>query len=728
MARYKFTLNNGTQNRVCYPRWKADTAMEYAFETNQMFRRAQLTNSLVFVGSDYDWIMATSFEQKISVTISADWTESGEYSTYWVGSFHQTDCTINVDKKTISVKPNVEDRYNKILAGLDKEYDLIKLAPAIQPVMMVRRPMLQVYSLGESIVSCFLSGMSWEQDANECDNPSEMVNSYHFGRIGRYIELNMGTQPYFTNPFIGSEVRHSDSGDWNDFGSSSVYDMYFYQRHFVIEGEDDWVFGVYIKRRGQNDTIWIYSREIRRTTAPTAADLPDSFTMEAQVSGYNNLSVSKTQTDIYGRWVTADLQTGGSRIASDDIVAYNRNYKYCKPYMGEDSIVMTYNSSLTPTEWGLRSAGDYFAKPNPDANVLAYFPIARTSWINASLWFAQTAATDALEEAGRKTTQLRDAYTLEAVIKALLSVIDSSLSFEPTEIYSQFLYGQNPLITGDWGRLVMTPKSNVLVAEYTQPSQKAPITLGQVLDMLKKACGCYWYVNDSGQLRIEHIKWFKNGGSYTGTPAIGLDVTASHNTRNGKTLDFGTNEYTYDKIDMPARYQYSWADDTTAAFKGQAIEVLSTFVQEDKIEDITISGFNPDVDYMMLNPSSVSEDGFALLCCSVNEGVYSLSINTAQSLSANKMQNWQLSMELLQPSFLISDMPAWSIKVNGAQTTAKGIQRKKEQKIDIPVGSEQPNLQLMVQTGIGVGEIKTMSIKLSSRMAQTTLRYDTTQQ
>ena len=557
---------------------------------------------------------------------------------------------------------------------------------------------------------------------------AEMVNSYHFGRIGRYIELNMGTQPYFTDPFIGSEVRHSGDGDWNDFGSSSVYDMYFFQRHYVIEGEDCWTFGVYIKRRGQNETIWIYSKDFWRQQPPTAANLPDTFTMEAQVSGYNNLSVSKTQTDIYGRWVTADLQTGGSKIDSDDIVAYNRNYKYCKPYMGEDSIVMTYNSSLTPTEWGLRSAGDYFAKPNPDANVLAYFPIARTSWINASLWFAQTAATDALEEVGRKTTQLRDAYTLEAVIKALLSVVDSSLSFEPTEIYSQFLYGQNPLITGDWGRLVMTPKSNVLVAEYTQPSQKAPITLGQVLDMLKKACGCYWYVNDSGQLRIEHIKWFKNGGSYTGTPAIGLDVTASHNTRNGKTLDFGTNEYTYDKIDMPARYQYDWADDTTAAFKGQAIEVLSTFVQEDKIEDITISGFNPDVDYMMLNPSSISEDGFALLCCSVNEGVYSLSINTAQSLSTNKMQNWQLSMEFLQPSFLISDMPAWNIKVNGAQTTAKGIQRKKEQKIDIPVGSEQPNLQLMVQTGIGVGEIKNMSIKLSSRMAQTTLRYDTTQQ
>lgn len=726
MARYKFTLNNGTESRVCYPRWKSDTAIEYAFETNQMFRRAQLTNNLVFVGSDYDWIMSTSFEQKISVVISADWGENGTYNAYWQGAFHRTDCTINADHKTISVKPNVEDRYNKILAGLDKEYDLIKLTPAVQPVTMVRRPMLQIYSLGESIVSCFLSGMTWEQDANEEDNPTKMVTDYHFGRIGRYIELNMGTQQYFNDPFISTEIRHAGDGDWNDFGSDGVYEMYFYQRYTNIEGDDYWLFGVYITRKSTGTTIWLYSDEIQRTTAPTAADLPDTFTMTAQVSGYNNLSVSKTQTDIYGRWVTADLQEGGSKIESDDIVAYNRNYKYCKPYMGADSIVMTYNSSETPTEWGLRSDGAYFAKPDATTGVLGYFPIARTSWINASLWFAQTAATDTLEEAGRVDTQLRDAFTLEAVIKALLTQIDNTITFDATTIFSQFLYGRNPLISANWGRLVMTPKSNVLVAEYTQPSQKAPITLAQVFEMLKKACGCYWYINDSGQLRIEHVSWFKNGGSYSGTQAIGVDVATATNTRNGKSLAFGTNEYSYDKMDMPARYQYAWADDTTEAFKGQPIEVLSTFVQEDKIEEVNISGFNPDVDYMMLNPSSVSEDGFALLCCSLSNGVYSLTIDSVAASVSNKMQNWQLSMMKLQPDFLISDMPSWNIKVNGAQTTAKGIQRKKEQKIDIPVGSDEPNLQLLVQTGIGVGEIKTMSIKLSSRMANTTLRYDTT--
>ena len=149
-----------------------------------------------------------------------------------------------------------------------------------------------------------------------------------------------------------------------------------------------------------------------------------------------------------------------------------------------------------------------------------------------------------------------------------------------------------------------------------------------------------------------------------------------------------------------------------------------------KIEETTIGQFNSDLDYMMLNPSGVSEDGFALMCCSVVDGVYKTTIDElpVSGLQTAKMQNGRLAFVALQPMFLISDMPSWNIKVNGLQTTAKGIQRKKEQKVNIPVGTTEPNLQLLVQTGIGVGEIKTMSVGLSSRMAKTTLRYDTTQQ
>jgi hypothetical protein len=75
-------------------------------------------------------------------------------------------------------------------------------------------------------------------------------------------------------------------------------------------------------------------------------------------------------------------------------------------------------------------------------------------------------------------------------------------------------------------------------------------------------------------------------------------------------------------------------------------------------------------------------------------------------------------------------MPAYSIKVNGSETTAKGIQRKKKQQISVPAfGSGGDGLMTqLIQTAIGKGEVERASINLSSRMIKYTLRYDTEEQ
>ena len=719
MIHYQFIVNNGTESRTCYPRWKADTAISYAFEQQQMFRRAQLSNNLIFVGTDYDWLMATDFEAKFTVQIKADWTGSGYYSNYWAGSFHKTDATINVDKKMFSVKPTVEDRYNAILAGLEKEYDLIKLTPAIQPVHLTRRPMLQIYSAGEEVVSCFLSSMAWEQECESVTNVGKILDDYHFGKIGEYVEIS-----FDSNVFIGTKQSHSNtSGEWNDYGNNGTYKMNYYQEIYSVGQNVVFRNGIRVYRNGTQVLIWEFYQE----SLSGFNELPDEFTLAAQQSGYSNQPAQMTTSQIFGRWCVAAQLEGCYAIDQDDLVTYNRNYKYCKPYDGDEIIEMTYNSSDTPTEWGVRTDGTYYVKPREDTFAYNLFPVARSTWSKASLWYVHNLYVEALETNLRVSTLLRDAFTLEAVIKALLSQIDNTIQFDGTQLYSRFLFGTNPLFDGSWGRLVMTPKSNILVAEYTQPARKAPITLAEVFKMLRDALGCYWYIDDANRLIIEHVSWFKNGGSYSGTQAVGIDVAAAVNTRNGKALTFGTNEYSYEKLDMPERYQYEWMDDTTAIFKGDPIEVVSTYVERGKIEEITVAGFNPDIDYMMLNPSMVSEDGMALMCCSVSNGEYSVGINKVNNF-VTKVQNWQLSMTKLIPNFLISDMPSWNIKVGQNQLTAKGIQRKKQQKIDIPVGSTEPNMQLLVQTGVGVGEIQQMDIKLTSRMAKTTLRYDTTQQ
>lgn len=721
MVNYRFILNNGTSNRLSHPIYKDDLSIEWTFESQKYFRRANLSGQLIYVGDDFDWIMAVSFEQKIMLTIQVDWNGTGSWQNYWQGSFHQTDCTINYDDKKISVKPNVEDRYTKILAGMEKEYDLIKLAPAVQPVNMTRRPMLQIYTKGEDVVSCFLSSMAWEQECEAVDNDNTLTNTYHFGPIGIYADFVMTNNITFS----GTLYNHgAGTGEWNDYGNNGTYYFCYWQRVEYLSGDYYYYNGIRAYRMSDNALIWEFSQVV---VTPEQNDaylaLPDTFTMQAKKAGFSNQNCTMTKSTIYGRWCVAAQLSGCLPIPTSDIVTYNRNYKYCKPYDGNNEIIeMSYEVSTTPTEWGMNDDGKYYVKPTGNNN---YFPVARSRWGKSSLWYKQAYEERFIEESLRVPTRLRDAFTLEAVISVLLGQVDNSITFAATSAYSQFLFGTNPLLS-DWGRLVISPKSNVLVAEYTQPSQKAPITLSEVLKMLRDAIGCYWFIDEQNRLRVEHVSWFKNGGSYTGIPSVGIDVTTMLNSRNGKPWSRGTNEISYEKLDMPERYEYSWMDDTTTQFKGYPVEVISSYVEQGKIEEITIAGFNSDIDYMMLNPSTVSEDGFALMCCKVENGQYNVPIAIVVDI-LNILQNYQLSMMMLQGYFLRSDLSSWHVKINQTTTIAWGIQRKKEQKIDIPLDVSEPNMQALVKTGIGNGEIKTMSINLSSRMAKTTLRYNTTE-
>ena len=48
-------------------------------------------------------------------------------------------------------------------------------------------------------------------------------------------------------------------------------------------------------------------------------------------------------------------------------------------------------------------------------------------------------------------------------------------------------------------------------------------------------------------------------------------------------------------------------------FSGLPIKILSNFVEAGKIDEVLVSHFNPDIDYMLLNPGNIEATGFALL-------------------------------------------------------------------------------------------------------------------
>jgi hypothetical protein len=380
-------------------------------------------------------------------------------------------------------------------------------------------------------------------------------------------------------------------------------------------------------------------------------------------------------------------------------------------------------TSQTPTEWGRNDQGYYFLPPD-DTN--AWYPVGRSQWVNTSVWVLYDNTLDAYEVAGYKEFTIKDAFPLWSVIKVLLAKIAPDISHSNTSAYSQFFYGnQTPSMM--YGSLVcIAPKSNIIVGEYQEPAMKAPITLATVLDMLRDVYACYWYIDGNNRFVIEHIRFFKNGGSYAaGSQTIGYDLTTLKN-RNGKRWEYGLFKYSFDKENMPARYEYSWMDEVTKLFKGNPINIKSKFVQEDKVEEITIANFTSDVDYMLMAPEMCSKDGFALLQPTMSGGVLKLPI-TGTTIGAYTyyLQNDLVSMYILQDLLLTYDMPSKTIEVNGTIRTADGIQRSKKQEVTFPSGNDDPDVLKLVKTAIGNGEYDKLSVNISSRMVKATLKYDT---
>lgn len=732
---YKFELateyNGVTNNYAVYPLRKADLAKDYELQQNQKFFRAKLSGKLLFSRADYDIIANAKFETKFTLVISISWNNGQTWTEYWRGEFWKTDCKFDADAQTAEVTPAPIDDYTNVLAGMEKEYNLIDLKPAIEQLTITKRPMIQVYVPGQSVIACFLSGMYWETDCKEVNSESDLVNKYHFAKAatGFVAETSGNVTPKLPDAFIGGIIV-GGKGNINDFSMISGNYTYSYSHNLVqeddpITGESEYVTYTYWKILSGGVEMW--SKTDRSVGYVPVSPLTEVTLNAVSGSGASgDVTIKSSTTDVYSRFITdcdkvANVDT--YELGADDMVDNNRNYHRVVRYDFKDTIYFTGNLSKTPTKWGIYQPGLYYQEPYA-LGIPAFYPISKSAWGRMSIWFAFSVIDKIVERSGRKEYELRNSYPLHSVISVLLGKIAPGITHEPTTEYSKFLYDQNNPISGDVFNLYITPKSNILVGDYSQPAQKAPITLKMVTDMLRDCYRAYWYVED-GKFKIEHIQWFKNGGRYTGMPAISHDLTVEKVTRNGKEWAFGTSQYEYNKPTMPERYQFGWMDDVTLAFEGYPIEILSKYVTPGNIEEINVSNFTTDIDYMLLNPGACSKDGFALMAAVSRQGsmVLPFTERTIDGITYIN-QNGLLAFIDLQPKYYIYDLPAYQIRINDKQDVAYGITREKKQTLRMPVVDD-PNPTQLIKTFLGMGQVEKISVNLSSRNANVTLMYDT---
>ncbi len=580
---------------------------EISKEPNQQFFREKLSGKIKAVGCAFDYIVSKGFRHKFDFKITLQYVSEDEID-YFKGSFHHIDCTFDYDYRKVEFNVNPLDPYSKILSSIDKEFNIVDLEPEMVMVNVSKRPLIQVYVAGDDTVSNFVAGSNWDTDIeiDPISDHKKLVQDYYFSlnRSLRLFEINATnvseSDQVFNGQFYGTYVEDGESV-YKKVGDGNV--------RIKVSQTDGPLVSIAAQRFASGE--WI-----NRFTALPGKPYQDPM-KDWELDGVKGVSGTlrngyRKNNSVYMRYLLdadkiGDVSTHD--VPSQDIVPNNLNYRKVIG-LEASSIHITEGVGEVPTKWGLSDLGGYFVEPT------SYFgkgyPIGRKEWTTLAYWFSYSSIDSLVEPQARVKQRINAAYRLSSVIKRVLKEIDPDVSFDELPWHSEFFYADNNPINTDGIRLVIVPKSNVMHGNKAIPASVANLTLGEIFKMLRDVFKVYWYI-DKGRLRLEHIKYFMNGGSYDYRAEVGVDLTACRNARNGLPLSFGQNTISFEKVDMPERYQFEWGDNTSMIFKGWPIEVVSEHVNEGLVEDIMVSKFTTDVDFTMMNPQDVSPDGFLLL-------------------------------------------------------------------------------------------------------------------
>ena len=462
--------------------------------SGEEYYRETLEGEMIFVRDDYSLINAASIDVQITFLMEKKATD-GTWSTYFSGYFTKADCSFEVDEcgggvcKT-GITPN--DYYDAILGGMDKEFDLIELAPEKTAFSFYRQPIFQIYQLGDSVLTCYLGGTYFELEVSSpVTSTATLFSTYYFGYIGNHLVV-YGDD---LDPDVCGEYINEQSLDTISGGTLTY-----------IRKSD----GAY--RISLSGTTWqivdVATSTVMYQTAAGAGVNEAEFT--AVVTGDKCYSRGST---FFMRFITNENTIYGGTtypIPANDIVSTPAGYSLVASIgltsadipAGTDweSVMIAHaGHSTTATRYGKFSddaplyAGEYFTIPTGAGNGGIY-PQAESQWSgtktgfsekqNASYWFQYDSTLRGFQESRAELVTISDGFKLADAISVILAELNSSVTHQESSTYSDFLYGSSNAIRGDVKYPIITPKTNITVGEYTRAAKKGPIRLSDVLQYL----------------------------------------------------------------------------------------------------------------------------------------------------------------------------------------------------------------------------------------------------
>lgn len=734
--KYKFYISKNDGDKVeVRPHYK-ELNKKYAKESGQEFFRISLDGKINLFGTDYEIVSQSNIEDQLVFIIDKYNSTSKKWVEYYRGEFSKTDCKFDHDKKKCELKTTAVDGYTEVMNKYENTYDLIKLAPEISKINLHKRSAIEVYIRGSNTFSMFFAGTYMEDDVNTIvDSHEDLKNKYYFAYLRAANEFR-----------IYNAKDNSINGVYA--GYNGVYDNQYGTYQCYLEKDPNNQpplvnYYICLKRKSDGTLLYKSKTSINILDETISGDFDEEndkhIRYGSELVNVNDESDICNFTDLFLYYtyqrVLCDVDSIGDTptydLPVDDFIHTEKAaYKKCIGLKDMNNIVCYALTSENPTQYGVNDLNRYFIKPvfSLTTPYRRAVPVCKSTWANASIWYVYDIMFSGYDEKLRKQYTLNDSYSIGAVIKAILKKIDPNITHEPTPEYSQFLYGSSNPLRMERFYVYITQKTNILKGDYDQPAQKAEASLEELMKMLRDCFRCYWYIEDN-KFKIEHIYFFMNGGSYSGKSNYQLDFTKLTDQFNKKLSSYFQSEIEYDKSDLNQRYEFAWMDDVTDLFGGATIDVKSNYIQKDKTEEINIGQFSSDVDYMLLNASNFSEDGFVLLCPVKNGQNLELPIITVDGLideNGDKyeavVQNWYASWIYLQ-NFYLWDMPAYSIESNSINSLyVRNIKKCMKHIIEFPTEEDLDELEL-IKTSFGNGKIDEISISLDTRIAKVKLTY-----
>lgn len=697
------------------PVYEGDLSIQSSREGGEMFFRSRLSGEITFVRGDFDYLLTNvGMSDKVEVSVEEF---TGTWDLLWKGYFYRSDSVIDEDNRTWTVTPDPLDDYDNVMAAMDREFDLVRLDVPRTQVRFLQQPVIQVYLLGANYLTNYIGSTHWEQPlAIEPPLQFDLEYTYFFAPSGVYI---IAGDDSVLDPDISGQYIYT-GGSPPIFRDDGVYAM----RLNPLVSSPDIQWEVYEVASG---TV------VYRKALNAALNIPaDSFTPNP--APFESLTSSSEChvffLNIWARILTNEATVDGDPtdpLPSSDIVEEAYNYTRVLSYEAV-SVIASSLHQANAGRWGkfaddsLHFAGEYFVRPTAASGTL--YPLNRSDWTQFSAWLYISADMQQVLIDGATERIIRDAYKVSDVLKYLLAEIDPLVAHDDGAAYSDFFYSGDNDIRAIRSRLAITPKSNVLKGDYDKPAQRAPIKLGDVMNLLKNAYRVYWHIA-SNKLILEHVHYYENGLSYT-TPGAGEDITTALEPKTGKAWGWRGRRYKYEKEAMPEGFRFAWMDQVSFPFSGYSLDMLSPFIQRGQFEDVNLGNFTSDLAYGLVQPASLSPDGFYLF--DADEETGGLFVPTVEVVvSAEEeyyLQNGYACMLYLHDKYHRWALPAPDIRINGAEDEAETVRRAKIQEEQLPAPDGLNPMQL-ITTAIGTGEIRETTLNISSRSLKITVAHDT---